>query len=747
MKRSVYLFVLSALIVLSPFAFLTAARGAEYIEGEAIAVIRGGSASAAGRSLSASSPASAVVSSGGSVIQLFSPLTEEVSNSSGKTRSSAAGSGSLTVAHLRAADGESTEEFIARLKENPNVVSAMPNYISRLQSARIPNDPLWSSQWGPAAMKAPELWSHGTGTAETVVAVIDSGVIYDHPDLKDNMFVISNELADAIYNESGGTISGDFAGSHGAWYHSEVNLFTSDVPYPAIPIGPAPTLADAEISDINDISERDRMRRIGDITGHGTHVAGIIGAAGNNETGVAGVNWKVRIMPVNVFSYYFVTGDTALLSDIIRGIDFVIAAKRAGANIRVANISLGGWLEPAAMEGSAYDLKIKELNDLGVLLCIAAGNDGEDIDSPANSSRIGKRFYPACFRYENTLSVGALKEEGGVMSPDGSYTDYSSSGKWVDIFAPGTAILSTCRTSRLLGSIWDASGYKSINGTSMAAPHVAAAAALLFSLDQSKSAAEVKALLLETADGSVAKEGYSAYGALDLYAAWKKGFGGTPVAPVSPDVNSSGDILPVLAALPTEASQVAGIFDGGQLINTENGLYLDFDIVERALTDIGGGRKTETISLFPVFAAENGDMTAGRLCAAAFELDGAEFAGGSSRENTAVFKVKPDGSRLEYYWAANKGEYADGRYTIFDENGNIFNGSFESGKKYTIMLFIKDNGEYDLDSAAGRIVDPATIVSFKKDESSGGCQAAGGLFSIFALLIFALPAAFKKNKG
>lgn len=728
-----------------------AAQQPEYVEGEAIVVMKGASSSlsdaksaAARESMKARAAASAS-KSGGSVIQLFSPIGESVSGAAPARASSASG-GTLIVAHLRAAEGESTEDFIARLTKDPDVVSAMPNYLMRRQALKTPNDPLWARQWGPRAAKAPEVWRHGTGTAETVVAVIDSGVIYDHPDLKDDMFVISKELADKMNTESG-VISGDFAGSHGAWYHSEVHLGMSD-PHPAIPIGPSPTIP-GELWDI-DNGTRETMSRIGDITGHGTHVAGIIGAAGNNETGIAGMNWNVKILPVNVFSYS-ILGDTAETSDLIRGIDFVLAAKRAGANIRVVNMSFGMWGLPKEMEGSAYDLKIKEMSDNGMLLALAAGNDGEDLDAPKKSWLTkGRRFYPACFKYENTISVGALKkEENGALSPDGSYTNYSASGKWVDIFAPGTDILSTCRTSKLIGKIFDESGYTSISGTSMAAPCVAGAAALLFSLDPSKSAREVKAMLLEGADGSIAKEGYSAYGALDLNGAWEKGFGGTPVTPVSPDIETSGDILPLLAELPSDISQVAGIFADGQLVSTDGGLYLDFDIVDKALEGLGG-REIEEISLLPVFTLADGEMTEGRLCAAAFELDGSDLAAGGTRADLAVFKIKPDGTRLEYKWAANESEYADGRYTILDEDGNVFNGSFDDAAKYTIVLFIKDNGTFDLDGNAGRIVDPTAIAVLKKENSgsggSGGCAAAGGAASLLAVLIFAVPIVLRRKK-
>ena len=460
-----------------------------YAEGEAIVVMRGSHAPAAASAKSAAPQSSGLA--GGSVIQYFNPIEERQAPANAAARAASAKSETLTVAHLRAPEGVTTEEFIERLRAEPEVVSAMPNYIMQTQAV-TPNDESWREQWGPAAINAPELWERGTGSEEVVVAVIDSGVIYDHPDLADNMYTFDEATANAIISENPDMLTGDvpLAGSHGAWFHSEISLLGLGTPHTGVPIGPQPTMqGDEDEQWYIDSGTMQEMSRIGDVEGHGTHVAGIIGAVGNNARGVAGINWKVRIMAVNVFSSS-IFGGRAETSDIIRGIDFVVAAKRAGVNIRAANISLGGWFSPSEMEGSAYDYKIKELSDAGILVCMAAGNDGQDIDAPTDGMARGQRFYPASFRHENTLSVGALmRNADGTLAPDTpgnggiGYSDYSSSGEWVDIFAPGTAIYSTCRTTYLLNrQTFDESGYISASGTSMAAPHVTGAAALLASL-------------------------------------------------------------------------------------------------------------------------------------------------------------------------------------------------------------------------------------------------------------------------
>ena len=490
------IFIAALAVALS--AFILPANAEEiprYAEGEAIVVMRGGSSVPA--AASAKNAAAGATFAGGTVIQYFNPIKEPenepdapAAETNAITRAVPAQSGTLTVAHLRAPDGVTTEEFIEKLRAEPNVVSAMPNYIMQAQAV-TPNDTEWKRQWGPQAIRAPELWEQGVGSEEVVVAVIDTGVIYDHPDLAGNMYTFDETTAQTIIAENPTMFTNEvpLEGSHGAWFHSS-GLIGSTV-VPGVPVGPMATIqgVDEEAEKI-DSGTAQEMSQIGDVAGHGTHVAGIIGAVGNDGRGIAGINWNVRILAVNVFSYNRLGegSETARTSDVIRGIDFVIAAKHAGVNIRAANISLGGWFSPSDMEGSAYDDKIKELSDAGVVVCMAAGNNGQDIDDSAKFP--GQRFYPAAFRYENTIAVGALTQNAdGSLLPDTpdnggkGYSDYSTSGEWVDVFAPGTAIYSSCRTKELLGKeTFDASGYISIDGTSMAAPHVTGTAALLASM-------------------------------------------------------------------------------------------------------------------------------------------------------------------------------------------------------------------------------------------------------------------------
>ena len=435
------IFIAALALALSFFALPARAEETpRYVEGEAIVVMRGGSSVPAAASAKNAASAGAPLA-GGTVIQYFNPIKEPetepdapAAGTNAVKRAVPAQSGTLTVAHLRAPDGVTTEEFIEKLRAEPDVVSAMPNYIMQAQAV-TPNDTEWNRQWGPQAIRAPELWGQGVGSEKVVVAVIDSGVIYDHPDLAGNMYTFDEATADAIISANPDMLTNEvqLAGSHGAWFHSGKEDIASDwTPYEGVPVGPLPTMQgdDEEISNI-DSGTPEEMSRIGDLEGHGTHVAGIIGAVGNNALGIAGLSWNVRIMAVNVFSYYY--NSTSAVSDVIRGIDFVIAAKNAGVKIRAANLSLGLWALPSEMEGSAYDQKIKELSDAGVIVCMAAGNYGQDIDAPTGNIARGRRFYPAAFRHENTLSVGALMQRAdGTLAPDTpgnggqGYSDYSS---------------------------------------------------------------------------------------------------------------------------------------------------------------------------------------------------------------------------------------------------------------------------------------------------------------------------------
>lgn len=487
MKRTTkYIYLILTIFLLASAAFAysaNAAKAPKYVEGEALVVMKSSAvASAAGNTARTAQACSSAAAS----------LAASVNASSVQTFDALSASSGKLFAHLRS-DTKTADELISALKKNPNVIAASKNYISK--AVKEPNDPMWRDQWGQKRIKAPEAWETTTGSGDVVAAVIDTGVTYDHPDLKDNM-----------WRDEGGD------GRYGMMFHDNGSA--------TVITGTGGT-ANAAMTD---------WERVGDVSGHGTHVAGIIGAVGGNNTGVAGVNWKVKILTVGVFSYIPSWDDTgAYDSDTMEGLNYIAGLKRSGVNIVAANMSLGGARELQS-DNSAYGQAIKaasKAGEKGILICMAAGNDGYNLDELTDDYGNEMRNYPSSYKFAATLSVGATASDDkiAIWSPQGS--NYSPSGKWVDAFAPGSEILSTCRTTPLSeypagNQTYNYAGYTSISGTSMATPMVTGAAAMLSAAYPTKSAADIKALLINNAT-DVCKSGFSRYGQIDLAEAMKAG--------------------------------------------------------------------------------------------------------------------------------------------------------------------------------------------------------------------------------
>jgi thermitase len=189
--------------------------------------------------------------------------------------------------------------------------------------------------------------------------------------------------------------------------------------------------------------------------GHGTHVAGTIGAVANNGIGIAGVAPGSRILAIKVLDH----AGYGMYSNIAAGI---LEANRRGA--KVINLSLGGRYRSKTLE-----LAIQEATRKGSLVVAAAGNSGDSAE-----------HYPGAF--DEAVGVGAIDQASRRAS-------FSTFGSWVDVAAPGVGILSTTPT-----------GYASWRGTSMATPHVAAVAALLLEADPKLTPAQMKQVLMATAD-------------------------------------------------------------------------------------------------------------------------------------------------------------------------------------------------------------------------------------------------------
>ena len=242
--------------------------------------------------------------------------------------------------------------------------------------------------------------------------------------------------------------------------------------------------------------------------GHGTHVAGTIGAAGNNGTGVTGVAWGVKIMPLKFMD----SSGSGSLSDAIQAIDY---ARNMGA--KIINASWGGGGFSAALQQA-----ITRFQNAGGIFVAAAGNES------SNNARVAA--YPA--NYSGVISVGASTRADSLAS-------FSNYGTNVDVVAPGASILSTLPGNR----------YGTLSGTSMASPHVAGALALLWGQNPTLSATAITNALLNNTD-NVLRGSVSQYGRIDLgkAAAALKGSPGAGDGGSNGDGNSSTESRKVYSA-------------------------------------------------------------------------------------------------------------------------------------------------------------------------------------------------------
>ena len=253
----------------------------------------------------------------------------------------------------------STPELIARLNKDSNVIYSEPNYKTEVNKMQVaPNDTYFKYQWGldnPGSkylgkegndINVNSVWSEGiTGNQETVVAVLDTGIDYEHPDLVENMW------------------HNNISALPGKYGYNFVNKSTDPM----------------------------------DDNGHGTHCAGIIGACGSNGTGVTGINQNIKLMALK-------SGDnngSFSTSSILAAYDYMAKAKKCGVNLRVVNNSWGGSLNSVLTYNA-----VKSLGKLGVTSVFAAGN--ESLDTEVNNGAIGKENLPYLITVAATNKKGDL---------------------------------------------------------------------------------------------------------------------------------------------------------------------------------------------------------------------------------------------------------------------------------------------------------------------------------------------------
>jgi thermitase len=341
-------------------------------------------------------------------------------------------------------DGQSAEYVANEYRSMTNLVEyAEPNYRITLDRDELgeprhdhPDDPMFDEQWSLdnhgqnggktlADISAVRAWTKTTGSDKVVVAVIDSGVDYTHQDLMNNIWVRPPDVAEYTDDELG--VIDDTYGFNA-------------------------------VSDDGDPMDQN---------GHGTHCAGIIGAEGGNQLGIAGVNWKVEIMPLKFID----ASGSGTTKDAIKAINYVIDRKRAGVNVRIISASWGSTMYSKALEDV-----IREAGEAGILFIAASGNSSADADKSPH--------YPASYDLPNVISVAALNRQDELAS----FSNYGA--KRVHIAAPGAEILST----------WLNGEFREASGTSMATPEVAGVAALVLSADSELSMKELRERLLKSVD-------------------------------------------------------------------------------------------------------------------------------------------------------------------------------------------------------------------------------------------------------
>lgn len=313
--------------------------------------------------------------------------------------------------------GLSVAEAVGRYRHNPNVIYAEPDY--NVSAVALPNDPLWSQQWDMVKIAAPAAWDINTGAPDVIVAVIDTGIDFTHPDLQGSLWTSPVD------------------GSHGFTCMNG-------------------TCAPGGMDDY----------------GHGTHVAGTIGAVGNNSVGMTGINWRTQILSCKFMG----SNGSGNVSDAVLCFNQILGLKQQSFNIRVTSNSWGGGGFSQALHDA-----MAAVEAAGIINVCAAGNSSLNADITP--------MYPAAYDNRGTISVLA--------------TDTNDAGAWftnyglatVDIAAPGVSTLSTVPNGTC--ALCDPSGYKLLSGTSMATPHVSGVLAAMLELHPELSAYQARDAILD----------------------------------------------------------------------------------------------------------------------------------------------------------------------------------------------------------------------------------------------------------
>lgn len=364
----------------------------------------------------------------------------------------------LNLEHIRLLDGD-VEAAVMRLRNHPLVEYAEPNY--EIRSCAVPNDPLFGNLWAlrnigqagglPLAdVRAVPTWDITTGDSTIKIGVLDTGINLAHEDIVANLWTNPGEIPGNLEDDDNNDYLDDVHGFN----------FTNETGHPGM------------IDGYEGVPPNDDCASMG---AHGSHVAGIIGARGDNNTGVVGVAWKVDLVAIKILTNCSIMGAGGSFVDrAIAGIEY---SRRIGC--KVTNNS---WF----IVGGAYSQALYNAIDSattvsGQLFVAAAGNDNLNNDLVP--------VYPASYNLPRIVSVAATDRSDAL-----GYTIPSFASNYgpmsVDLAAPGWGVL----------SLGFGSSYTEKSGTSMAAPHVAGTLALIYSQYPTMSPDAAKARLLAAVD-------------------------------------------------------------------------------------------------------------------------------------------------------------------------------------------------------------------------------------------------------